>query len=122
MNKIIRNKRGFSLIEVLIGVIILSIGILAIAGMQITSITGTSFSNNLTRASIYAQERLEFLKSLPLDDARLDTGDYNDPDIEIFQRRYRSDRNNGLITLQYTVSWVDRGVTRSVSFSTIKGR
>jgi type IV pilus assembly protein PilV len=58
-------EKGFSLIEVLIGLIILAIGILAVAGMQITSIVGTSFSSNLTQASVIAQDRLEFLKGLP---------------------------------------------------------
>jgi type IV pilus assembly protein PilV len=118
-------KKGFTLIEVLIGLIILAIGILAIAGMQITSIVGTSFSNNLTQASVLAQDRLEFLKGLPLNDARLDTGTYNDPsDIGIFKRSYQANRNANpnFVTITYTVSWLEKGVTHTVSFRTIKGR
>ena len=117
--------KGFSLVEVLIGLIILAIGILAIAGMQITSIVGTSFSNNLTQASVLAQDRLEFLKGLPLNDARLDTGTYNDPsDIGIFKRSYQANRNANpnFVTITYTVSWLEKGVTHTVSFRTIKGR
>jgi type IV pilus assembly protein PilV len=118
-------KKGFTLIEVLIGLIILAIGILAIAGMQITSIAGTSFSNNLTQASVLAQDRLEFLKGLSLNDARLDTGTHNDPpDIGIFKRSYQSNRNPNpnFVTITYTVSWLEKGVTHTVSFRTIKGR
>jgi len=118
-------KKGFTLIEVLIGLIILAIGILAIAGLQITSIVGTSFSNNLTQASVLAQDRLEFLKGLPLNDARLDTGTYNDPsDIGIFKRSYQANRNANpnFVTITYTVSWLEKGVTHTVSFRTIKGR
>jgi type IV pilus modification protein PilV len=118
-------KKGFTLIEVLIGLIILAIGILAIAGMQITSIVGTSFSNNLTQASVLAQDRLEFLKGLPLNDARLDTGTYNDPsDIGIFKRSYQANRNANpnFVTITYTVSWLEKSVTHTVSFRTIKGR
>lgn len=118
-------KKGFSLVEVLIGLIILAIGILAIAGLQITSIVGTSFSNNLTQASVLAQDRLEFLKGLPLNDARLDTGTYNDVlDIGIFKRSYQTNRNANpnFVTITYTVSWLERGVTHTVSFRTIKGR
>ena len=118
-------ERGFTLIEVLIGLIILAIGILAVAGMQITSIRGTSFSNSLTQASVIAQDRLEFIKSLPLNDARLDTGTYNDPpDIGIFTRIYQATRNANpnFVNIIYTVSWLEKGMTHTVSFRTIKGR
>jgi type IV pilus assembly protein PilV len=50
---------GFTLAEVLVSLVILAVGILAIAGMQIISIKGTSFSRYLTRASVLAQESLE---------------------------------------------------------------
>ena len=118
-------EKGFTLIEVLIGLIILAIGILAVAGMQITSITGSSFSKNLSRASVIAQERLEFLKGLPLDDAALDTGDYNDlPNVEIFVKGYHADRhlNPNYVQITYTVSWVEKNIPHSVSFRTIKAR
>ncbi len=53
------NKKGFSLIEVLVGLVLLAIGLLAIAGMQITSVRGNFFSSNMTQASVLAQDRLE---------------------------------------------------------------
>jgi type IV pilus assembly protein PilV len=52
----IRKQRGFSLIEVLIGLIFLAIGLLAMAGLQTTSIRGNSFSNNLMQATYAAQD------------------------------------------------------------------
>ena len=58
------NRRGFSLLEILIGLVILAIGILAIAGMQMTSIRGNFFSDNMMQASILGQDRLEQLKTL----------------------------------------------------------
>jgi type IV pilus assembly protein PilV len=121
-------QNGFTLIEVLIGLIILSIGILAVAGMQITSIIGTSFSNNLSQASVVAQDRIEFLKGLPLNDARLNDGTYNDGPIILpngtFNRTYTSTRNvnPNFVTIVYTVTWLEKGVSHSVSFRTIKGR
>ena len=118
-------EKGFSLIEVLIGLIILAIGILAVAGMQITSIVGTSFSSNLTQASIIAQDRLEFLKGLPLTDGRLDTNNYsNDIIVGIFTGSYQANRNANpnFVTINYTISWLEKGVTHTVSFRTIKGR
>jgi type IV pilus modification protein PilV len=64
--KNLANTKGFTLIEVLVGLIILSIGLLGIAGMQITSVKGNYFSNNLTQATYVAQDRLEYLKNLPI--------------------------------------------------------
>jgi prepilin-type N-terminal cleavage/methylation domain-containing protein len=123
-------EKGFTLVEVLIGLVILAIGILAIAGMQITSIRGSSFSNNLTQASVIAQERLEFLKSLPLTDASLNTGDYNDlPNVRVCTLPqptiiYHADRNPNpnYVTITYTVSWIEKGMPHNVSFRTIKAR
>lgn len=120
--------KGFTLVEVLIGLIILAIGILAIAGMQIASIRGTSFSSNLTQASVIAQERLEFLKGLPLNDAILDTGDYNDllnvPVCSLPQPTiaYHAQRNPNHVLITYTVSWIEKGIPHSVSFRTIKAK
>jgi len=58
--------RGFTLTEVLIGIVILAIGLLAVMGLHMASIRGKMFSNHLTQASIHGQEGLETLKSLPL--------------------------------------------------------
>ena len=118
-------KNGFTLIEVLIGLIILAIGVLAVAGMQITSIIGTSFSSNMTQASVLAQDRLEFLKSLPLTDARLNTNNYpNDITVGIFTGSYQANRNPNpnFVNIIYTISWLEKSVPHTVSFRTIKGR
>src|SRR3990172_6484260 len=88
-------KKGFTLAEVLVSLVILAVGILAIAGMQIISIKGTSFSRYLTRASVLAQDSLESLKSLAITDAKFTPGDhpepdYHDPNMGMFKRRYRA--------------------------------
>jgi type IV pilus assembly protein PilV len=118
-------EKGFTLIEVLIGLIILAIGILAIAGMQITSIRGTFFSSNLTQASVLAQNRLEFLKGLAVADNRLDTNNYpNDINSGIFTGGYQATRsaNPNYVQIVYTVSWTEKGIPHSVSFRTVKAR
>ena len=117
------NKKGFSLIEVLIGLIILAIGLLAIAGMQITSVKGNFFSHYLTQASYVGQDRLEFLDNTPIDSPQLQAGNYNDGTVAIsgivFNRSYTVAINGDFRTITYTVSWND-GVNRSISFSTIR--
>jgi len=73
------NKKGFSLIEVLVGLVLLAIGLLAIAGMQITSVRGNFFSSNMTQGSILAQDCLETLRNLPYGDANLNVGTHPTP-------------------------------------------
>jgi len=110
-----------------VGLVILAVGILAIAGMQIISIQGTSFSRYLTRASVLAQDSLESLKSLEITDGKFTPGDhpepdYHDPNMGMFKRRYRAVGNPDYVTIQYTVEWEEKGASHSVSFSTIKSR
>ena len=66
------NNRGFTLLEVLFALAIFSIGILAIAGLQISSINGNSSARMQTEATTLAAERLEQLSALPYDHADLD--------------------------------------------------
>ena len=119
------NKKGFSLIEVLVGLVILAIGLLAIAGMQITATRGNFFSHYLTQASYAAQDRLEFLDNLPIDDIQLQPGNHNDGTVTIsgmvFNRTYTVNVNGDLRTISYTVSWND-GVNRNISLSTIRSQ
>jgi type IV pilus assembly protein PilV len=126
----VSKKDAFSLIEVLIALTILVIGLLAIASLQVTSVRGNFFSNNLMQATYVAQDRLEYLKSLPFDDPLLSTGDHGDgtaiiPNIPgagvAFNRAYRVGLDGNLIVVKYTVSWND-GTDHSISFSTFKSQ
>jgi type IV pilus assembly protein PilV len=122
-------KKGFSLIEVLICLVFLAIGLLAIASLQVTSVRGNFFSNNLMQATYTAQDRLEFLKNLPMDDPSLGTGNHNDGTVVIsdltFNRSYSvesiSDPNGSYLKVNYTVRWND-GVDHNISFSTIRSQ
>ena len=60
---------GFSLIEVLISLVILSVGLLAVAQMQVAAIRSIAFSRHMTSATYLARQQLEYLRSLPYDDS-----------------------------------------------------
>jgi Tfp pilus assembly protein PilV len=114
------------LIEVLVGLVILAIGLLAIAGMHVSSVRGNFFSHYLTQASYAAQDRLEFLDNLPYGSARLQAQNYDDGTTTIsgivFNRSYAvADNPSGYKVINYTVAWND-GVRRSISFSTIRSQ
>ena len=117
--------KGFTLIEVLIGFVILAVGILAVAAMRVTSTKGGSFSNNVTQATILAQDKLEYLRNLSYSDSDLGSGQHNEetmPDA-IFSRQYTivEDAGNSIKTITVTVQWTDRG-NHKVSFSTMRAK
>jgi len=67
--------RGFSLVEVLIAMLILAVGMLALASMQLRSIRMNASARMQTEATAIAVDWLERLIALPFDDPLLDAGD-----------------------------------------------
>jgi len=55
----LRNNRGFTMLEILIATVILTIGLLGVAGLTIGTIKGNLFSKNVTTATVISQKRLE---------------------------------------------------------------
>jgi len=121
----ILGEKGFTLIEVAAGLVILAIGLLGIAAMQVTSTMGGYFSNNVTQATILAQDKLEYLKNLSYSDSELMNGEHNEGIIPgtIFSRVYNvlEDAGNSMKTITVIVQWKDRG-NHSISFSTIRSK
>jgi len=116
------NRKGFTLIEVLLGLIILAIGLLAIAGMQITSIKGNFFSSSVTQATIFAQGKLEDLKNLSYDHTDLSSGEHDEGTISdiIFSMKYNvADLGDSMKTITVIVTWMDR-FDHSISLTTIR--
>ena len=114
-------KKGFTLIEMLVGLILLAIGLLAIAGMQIKSVNGNFFSANLTQASILAQDRLEGLRQLDFTRAELDLGAHNDGQIQGFSRDYTVSLVPGTVMRSITVNvrWNDNS-SHAIAFTTVR--
>lgn len=111
--------------EVLIGVLVLAVGLLAIGGLQIASVRGNAFSHHMTQATYIAHDRLEFLKNLPFNDSRLLANRYQEEKVTVagvdFLREYTVTQEGTLKRIQYTVTWND-GRNRSVTFSTIRSQ
>lgn len=59
---------GFSIIEVLIGVSIFAIGMLAVAQMQYASVRNTTLGNIKSQATMLAHQKMEEIKATPFDD------------------------------------------------------
>ena len=56
-------SRGFSLIEILIALVILSISLLALAALMVTTTQNNSFGGHMTEAATFAQGKLEELRA-----------------------------------------------------------
>ncbi len=67
------NNKGFTLVEVMIGMAIFVIGYLAVASMQMVAIKGDTSARKTTEAATLAADRLETLIVLPYDNIDIDT-------------------------------------------------
>ena len=119
----IKNNKGFTLIEVIFAISILTVGILAVAAMQASSIRGNAFAWGTSEASTVAMGQIESLMGLPYDDDNLEDlgGDSHGP---ISDGRYDitwTVDDDQLIdntkTVRVTVSWTDHGADKNVSMS-----
>jgi type IV pilus modification protein PilV len=68
----LKHQSGFTLVEVLVGITILTIGLLGVAKMQISAIQGNYMSSSTSTALALAQEKMEELMVLAYTDAELD--------------------------------------------------
>lgn len=87
--KKLRNAEGYTLIEILIAITILSVGLLAVATMQISAIRVNDTARRMTRRATIAQDKLEHLMSLGYTHAVLTSGSHSD----------------GSAPSGYTISW-----------------
>jgi len=125
LSKFIGKPKGFTLIEVMGGLIILAVGLLGIAAMQVTSTKGGYFSNNVTQATVLAQDKLEYLKNLSYSDSDLSSGLHDEGTLSgtIFSRQYHvlEDAGNSMKTITVTLSWTDQA-DHNISLLTIRSK
>lgn len=74
-----RGERGFSLIEVMIAILILTIGLLTLAQMMVIATNANALSGRMTASAALAKEQLELLKAAPFytNPASITTGSIN---------------------------------------------
>jgi len=57
-------ENGFTLLEVLIAIVVLSVGLLGMASLTVGIINGNRLSNDLTTATTLAQDKMEDIRGL----------------------------------------------------------
>ncbi|MDP2960155.1 MAG: prepilin-type N-terminal cleavage/methylation domain-containing protein [candidate division Zixibacteria bacterium] len=124
----LKNRKGLSLLEVLVAMLILAFGVLGLAPMIVTTMFSGSYSNEVTKANVIAQDKLEFVKNLvsfsplPWTEVTSING--------LFTRTTRVDVDTtdsavpaGVYRISVNISWTDKvGKTRTINYYTYKMR
>ena len=58
------SQQGFSLVELLVAILLLTVGLLALVKMQTQAVASNAYGNQLTQATFLAQDKLEELRLL----------------------------------------------------------
>lgn len=125
----VRSQQGFSLVEVLIALIVMSIGIFAVARLFPAGARGQVQDRLTVGANDYVQEKLEYLRGLSWSDADLTAGRHPAGTATEacgggkWQRFYTvtamATPLDNLKRVDVTVSWIGAGISgRSVTSTT----
>ena len=108
------NNKGFTLIEILVGLVLFAVGAVVFAQMQVLSVKGSSFGKDALAATTLGEQNLEQLKNTPFNGIVGNTVTSGNMTVTwtvtssgTAPSRYK--------TILLTVSWAGK----SISFSTI---
>lgn len=128
---------GFTLVEVLIAMVILGIGIVGVAGAQLTAMKFSRDSRARTQSMLFAEEQIERFNGMSPANvlaAVSDAGYPNDPgnpfsamgDPNPYNRSWTISDDTpevGVISITVNVTWIDSiNVTRTTTLRTLKAR
>lgn len=139
------DQKGFTLIELMVTLVVLSIGLLAIAFMQITAIHGNSFSNKMMGANQLGARYIEEINLMNyskvvdndsdgesgLSDNTAATADLSDLNVavggvgttyDVFWNVATNLPGINTKTIRVIVTWLEEGQSRQVSFDFIKAQ
>ena len=128
------NAKGFSLVEILIALTIFSIGIMAVAAMQITAMKGNALSTSLTQGlRAFTQEKVEELLISSYTDSDLSdtnpsgptphgpvTGNLGGVSYTTSWTVEEDSPYNGCKTVVVSTSWSDHSGTHTIRISFFK--
>lgn len=102
--KYLTKSDGFTLIEILVALIILSVSLLALAGLMVTTTKNNSFGGHMTEAATFAQDKLEEFRAIRW---------------ENISEGGSTDQKGGSTGINYTRNWnvATSGVLKTITIS-----
>ena len=126
----VSTETGFTLIEVMITIFLITVGVMAIAKMQVYALKADRIAYEQTEASMYAANRAEELINLAYNDDDLAEGDHPKDADERFMGpdgKYEVTWNVELATseantkvIQLNVAWTNDGKAKHMNFAYVK--
>jgi len=107
MRRLHDNNSGFTLIEVLVAMVILSIGLLGTASLITGIIKGNKVSKRISTATVLAQDKMEEIKGAGYAGVADETDNYNTiDDYPLYKREVVVvPLGSGMKTITVTVYW-----------------
>jgi prepilin-type N-terminal cleavage/methylation domain-containing protein len=111
---------GFTFIEILVAMVILSVSLLALAGLMATTTKTNSFGNHLTEASVFGQAKLEELRAMGWENIKEGTNtDQVSGSTGInYRREWSISTKENLKTITISINWKDP-MDHSIKFVSI---
>jgi type II secretion system protein I len=113
---------GFTLIETMIAVAIISIGLLALGGLQVSLVRGNALSQQMTAAISVAEQQIEQIKNTPYANIQSQSATQIQASGVNFTRQVTITDNSPLIntkTVNVTVTWSNGLRIYAVPFTTV---
>jgi len=111
----LNRSKGFSLIEVLIAIVILSVSLLALAGLMVQTTQNNSFGNHMTEASIVAQDVFEKLRARPYNSMLAGVDSITGSTGQVYNRTWNILKVSTFAEAAITINWTDP-TSHTISF------
>ena len=115
---------GFTLVESMLTVAIMGVGLLALAGLQITALRGNDLSRRMTTAVSIAEQKLEQLKNTPYTNIQTEAASEVTASNLHFTRQVTVTNRPlpNTKSVSVLVSWQDQSQTHTLPIATIIGQ
>jgi type IV pilus assembly protein PilV len=118
-------QAGFTLIEVLVAMMIMTIGLVGVVAMQKGAYSASGFSRRATEAAVLGEDKLEQLRTIPINTATEDSDTIDASGVVTvdgpFTRTWTFEYPTSvLLAITVTVSWTENDGTHTITFHTLR--